>query len=82
MIHDHGYQIHRQPGRWEFRRPDGTPIPTPTPLSGNTESLIEMNTEDQIRITENTLTPHWGGERLDLDIVLAALLPTRIPTAA
>ncbi|MGH3587024.1 MAG: DUF222 domain-containing protein [Pseudonocardia sp.] len=81
-IHDHGYQIYRVSDRWEFRRPDGTPIPAPTPLSGNTESLIEMNTHDQIRITENTLTPHWGGERLDLDIVLAALLPTRIPTAA
>jgi hypothetical protein len=26
-IHDHGYRIRRLAGRWEFLRPDGTPVP-------------------------------------------------------
>jgi hypothetical protein len=82
VIHDHGYRIHRLPGRWEFLRPDGTPIPRPTVLSGNTESLVEMNTRARLRIDRNTLTPDWYGERLDPDTILDALLPRRVRTAA
>jgi hypothetical protein len=83
LIHDHGYRIQRPSGRWEFQRPDGTPIPTTgPPLTGNTESLIEMHTRDRLRINRDTLTPSWSGERLDPDPILAALLPRRIPTAA
>ena len=82
LIHDHGYRIHRQPGQWEFLRPDGTPIPTPVALHGNTESLIEMNTRARLRITHTTLTPDWHGERLDPEPILDALLPHRIKTAA
>ena len=82
VIHDHGYRIQRLPGRWEFLRPDGTTIPTPTPLTGNTETLIEMHTRARLRITRTTLTPHWYGERLDPEPILDALLPRRITTAA
>jgi hypothetical protein len=82
-IHDHGYRIHRLPGRWEFLRPDGSPIPTTAqPLTGNTESLIEMHTRARLRIDHNTLTPDWYGDRLDPDPILDALLPRRITTAA
>jgi hypothetical protein len=81
-IHDHGYRIHRMPSRWEFLRPDGTPIPAPVALSGNTESLIEMNTRARLRIDRSTLTPDWYGERLDPEPILDALLPRRIRTAA
>jgi hypothetical protein len=46
VIHDHGYRIHRLTGRWQFLRPDATPIPTTgPPLTGNTESLIEITPE-------------------------------------
>jgi hypothetical protein len=83
LIHDHGYRIRRPAGRWEFRRPDGTPIPTtPTPLTGNTESLIEMHTRARLQIDHTTLTPDWYGDRLDPDPILDALLPRRIRTAA
>ncbi|TQM09965.1 HNH endonuclease [Pseudonocardia kunmingensis] len=81
-IHDHGYRIHRRPGRWEFLRPDGTPIPEPMVLSGRAESLIEMHTWDQLRIDRKTLSPQWFGERLDVDPILGALLPRRTRTAA
>ncbi|TWF78022.1 HNH endonuclease [Pseudonocardia hierapolitana] len=83
LIHDHGYRIRRLPGRWEFRRPDGTPIPAiPTPLTGNTESLFEMHTRAWLQIDHTTLTPDWYGDRLDPDPILDALLPRRIRTAA
>ncbi|QYN32068.1 HNH endonuclease [Pseudonocardia sp. DSM 110487] len=83
LVHDHGYGIRRLPGRWEFLRPDGTSIPNvAVPLSGNTESLIEMHTRARLRIDHTTLTPDWGGERLDPDPILDVLLPRRIQTAA
>jgi hypothetical protein len=83
VIHDHGYRIRRLAGRWEFRRPDGTPIPTvAAPLTGNAEGLIEMNTRARLRISRDTLTPNWDGERLDPEPILDALLPRRIKTAA
>ncbi|MHA6622573.1 HNH endonuclease signature motif containing protein [Pseudonocardia sp. DLS-67] len=83
VIHDHGYRIDRLPGRWEFLRPDGSPIPTTAAaLTGNAESLIEMHTWARLRIDRNTLTPNWDGDRLDLDPILDVLLPKRIRTAA
>jgi uncharacterized protein DUF222/HNH endonuclease len=83
LVHDHGYRIRRLPGRWEFRRPDGTPIPAvAVPLTGNVEGLIEMHTRAGLRIDRTTLTPDWDGERLDPDPILDALLPRRITTAA
>jgi hypothetical protein len=83
LIHDHGYRIRRLSGRWEFRRPDGSPLPTAAvPLTGNTESLIEMNTRARLRIDRTTLTPDWYGDRLDPEPILDALLPKRVRTAA
>ncbi len=80
--HDHGYRIRWRSGRWEFRRPDGTAIPTTAALSGNTESLIEINTRARLRIDRSTLTPDWDGDRLDPEPILDALLPRWIKTAA
>ncbi|MHA6622310.1 HNH endonuclease signature motif containing protein [Pseudonocardia sp. DLS-67] len=83
LIHDHDYRIHRLPGRWEFLRPDNTPIPTTAaPLTGNTGILIEMHTLARLRIDRTTLTPAWDGDRLDLEPILDALLPKKIRTAA
>jgi hypothetical protein len=82
LIHDHGYRIRWLSGRCEFRRPDDTPIPAPTVLSGNAESLIEMHTRARLRIDRTTLTPDWYGDRLDPEPILDALLPRRIRTAA
>ncbi|MHA6622523.1 HNH endonuclease signature motif containing protein, partial [Pseudonocardia sp. DLS-67] len=83
LIHDAGYRIRRLPGRWEFLRPDGTPIPiTTAPLTGNTESLIEMHTRARQRIGHTTLTPNWDGDRLDPEPILDVLLPKRTSAAA
>ena len=61
------------------RHPDPT---VATPLTGNSECLIEMHTRAQLRITRTTLTPDWYGERLDPQPILDALLPRRTRTAA
>jgi hypothetical protein len=83
LVHDHGYRIRRLDGRWEFLRPDGTPVPAAAvPLTGNAESLVEMHTRARLRIDRTTLTPDWYGERLDQELILNALLPRRITTAA
>jgi hypothetical protein len=83
QIHDHDYLIRWLAGRWEFHRPDGSSIPTVgAPLTGNTESLIEMHTRARLRIDHTTLTPDWDGERLDPDPILDALLTRRVKTAA
>jgi hypothetical protein len=83
LIHDHGYRIRRRPGRWEFLRPDGTPIPAVAAvLTGNAENLIEMHTRARLRIDRTTLTPDWDGDCLDPEPILDALLPRRVETAA
>lgn len=81
LIHDHGYQIRRTQDRWDFLRGDGQPVRIPPmPLTGRAESLIETSTRAGLRITRDSLTPDWGGERLDLDFVLDRLLqrPARV----
>lgn len=76
LIHDNGFEISRSEGTWQFRRPDGSEVPVaPTPLSGRTERLIESHTRAQLEITRDSLTPDWGGERLDLGIALDRMLP-------
>jgi hypothetical protein len=81
--HDHSYLVRWLAGRWEFRRPDDTPIPTTgASLTGSTESLIEMHTRARLRIDRTTLTPDWDGDRLDPEPILDALLPRRVRAAA
>ncbi len=77
LVHDRGYRIRRAPGGvWQSLRPDGTPVPAAgEPLAGNVESLIEMHTRAELRITPGDLTPSWGGERLDPTTILRRLLP-------
>ena len=83
VVHDFGYRIRWQDARWEFRRPDGTPLPTVAePLSGNAQSLADIHTRARLRINRLTLTPDWDGDRLDVEPILDVLLPRRIRTAA
>jgi len=84
VVHDHGYRIQRVNGRWEFRRPDGTPVPeVAEPLSRKAESLVEMHTRAGLHINHTTIKTKWQGDSLDIDYVLGLLLlPKRIPAAA
>jgi len=84
VVHNHDYRIHRVNGRWEFRRPDGTPVPEAAePFTGKAESLVEMNTRAGLHINHTTIRTKWDGDSLDIDYILGLLLlPKRIPAAA
>jgi hypothetical protein len=55
---------------------------TGAPLTGNPENLIDIATRRGLRITHDSLTPNWFGERLDPEPILDALLPRRAMAAA
>jgi hypothetical protein len=83
LVHDHGYGIRRTSGRWEFHRPDGTSVPAAgDPLTGDVERLLETHAHDGPHITRDSLTPSWGGERLDPAAILDVLLPPARAAAA
>jgi Domain of unknown function (DUF222)/HNH endonuclease len=83
LIHDRRYRIRRDRNGWLFLRPDGSPVPPAMPpLGGRVESLIEINTRAELAITRNSLTPSWGGERLQLEPILDSLLPRPTGLAA
>jgi Domain of unknown function (DUF222) len=72
LVHEQGYQqVAEQDGRFTATCPDGTPIPRAgAPTHGDPEALRVPGIDDR------TITPRWGGERLDRDHLLAWLLPT------
>lgn len=79
LIHDHGYRMDAAPDGFVFARPDGTPIPPAGPPGhGAVDDLVAR----QGGIDDRTITPRWGGERLDRDHVLTWLLPARRREAA
>jgi Domain of unknown function (DUF222)/HNH endonuclease len=71
LVHDHGYQLRRNAqGGFAATQPDATPIPAAgAPTRGRPDSVRHPGIDDR------TITPRWSGERLDLDYVLAWLLP-------
>ncbi|HEY6423567.1 MAG TPA: DUF222 domain-containing protein [Pseudonocardiaceae bacterium] len=75
LIHDHDYRIRWVDGDLEFRRPDGQLIPAVAPpTTGLLEHLVEMHAAEQLEITDDSLTPTWGGERFDPHPILLRLL--------
>ena len=75
LIHDHGYRLRRDRHRgFTAARPDGVSIPAVgAPTRGHPAALRHPGIDDR------TITPRWGGERLDLGYVLAWLLPELPP---
>ncbi|ANY07123.1 HNH endonuclease signature motif containing protein [Pseudonocardia sp. HH130630-07] len=83
LVHDHGYRVRYDQGRWVFRRPDGTLVPgAGDQLDGNTDELVDMHVRARIAIDRDSLTPAWYGDRLDPEPILDALLPPVPPAAA
>lgn len=80
LIHDSGYRLVPDgQGEFTFAAPGGVPVPvTGAPTVGDTTILTG---HDQ-PIDDWTLTPDWGGEPLDIDLALAALLPDLMTSAA
>jgi hypothetical protein len=74
LIHDHGYRVRGTATAPTHHRPDGRPIdPVGAPTSGSVDALIAGHVGEVI--DDDTITPTWAGERLDLSGVLADLLP-------
>jgi hypothetical protein len=76
LVHEGGFGIHRlQGGGYAFTNPQGNRIPAfpGTRLSGNAFELMAENRENGIVITPRTAVPNWGGEGMDVDIVVHAL---------
>ncbi|MDN5934102.1 MAG: hypothetical protein L0I24_24025, partial [Pseudonocardia sp.] len=77
LIHDHGYQVTAAgQGSFTFARPDATPVPAAgAPVTGSADDLVAAHTARQIAIDGWTITPRWGGERLDPNPILRWLIP-------
>jgi hypothetical protein len=81
LIHDHGYRTGGRGTDVRFHRPDGRLIDRAgTLLGGSLDQLLIRNADTPI--TDETITPTWLGEPLDLDAALVTLLPEWHPTAA
>lgn len=72
LVHEQGYRlVADQRGGFTAACPDNTPIPRAgAPTNGDPGALRVAAIDDR------TITPRWGGERLDRDHLLAWLLPT------
>lgn len=85
LLHEHGYTIDVvAPGRYRFRRPDGTPVPDAPPTRGDPRlDRLRAPLHQPPPVTPSTTTPTWGGDRLDLPYVVSLMFPPeRAETAA
>ncbi|NMH97949.1 HNH endonuclease signature motif containing protein [Pseudonocardia acidicola] len=74
LVHDHGYRITAAEGGFRFARPDGVPVPDAgAPPHGAVADLVARHARRGI--DARTITPDWGGERLDPNPILAWLIP-------
>jgi hypothetical protein len=79
-VHEEGYTIAPGPdGAFQFRRPDGRPlpdVPPPVPVPAQpVESLQAEHAAHGLAINARTSCPQWLGERLDLGWALDVLHP-------
>ena len=68
LIHKYGYRIKVRSGGVDFYSPNGTLIENSPPLP---EPEGQLAGRHDAEITPTTITPHWYGERLDLDYAIA-----------
>jgi hypothetical protein len=76
LVHEGGYGVERLPrGKLRFLDPRGAPVPdAPRPPTGSLDALLARNRE----IGVNTYRSGHG-DRMDLDLTVAALLAARPP---
>lgn len=76
LVHEGGFGLKILPdGGFEVTNPEGKRIPEApeTRFSGNAFELMSQNSENNISITPRTSIPDWGGEGMDLDVVVQGL---------
>ncbi len=77
-VHDVGYTIaSRGRGDFVFFRPDGRPLPPPGPSRPSSHDVarpgLTQGWDTAEPITADTISPTWGGERLDLRMLVDGL---------
>ena len=76
LVHEGGFGIQcLQGGEFAFNNPAGNRIPDTHEIrfSGNVFELMAQNSENSIVITPRTAIPDWGGEGMDVDVVVHGL---------
>jgi hypothetical protein len=79
-VHEDGFQVERRPdGELEFRRPDGRVLPGAPALPGVRDSEQVLRAQNAgVALDAHTLTPAWGGERLNVAWAIDCLHPRAI----
>jgi hypothetical protein len=76
LVHEGGYSIAGHPaGELVFRRPDGRPLrERADSRAGSTQTLTDLNRRHGVQPDPTTITPHWHGDKLDIDWAITVLL--------
>lgn len=78
LVHKRGFRITGTAAEPRFFQPGGIPIPEAGPPTEGTATALTSINAAQV-IDDNSLTPTWGGERLDPTPLLLRLLPEPAP---
>jgi hypothetical protein len=83
-VHEEGYTIAPGPdGAFQFRRPDGRPlpdVPPPVPVPADPGGMLkDTHVAQGLTLHARTACPQWLGERLDLGWALDVLHPLANP---
>jgi hypothetical protein len=72
-VHEIGYSItNLGRGRFVFLRPDGRAVPDPAEQARNT-GADAADTQDRPYVDPRSIVPTWGGERLDLGLLISGM---------
>ncbi|HET6565843.1 MAG TPA: HNH endonuclease signature motif containing protein, partial [Xanthomonadales bacterium] len=77
LLHEGGFRLIKSAGnRFQFINPQGVVIPDVPKkrFCGNVLELEAGNKQTGLQIDHKTAIPNWGGEGMDLDIVVHGLL--------
>ena len=68
-VHEVGYMVDALgEGRFAFRRPDGRLLP-----AAHADPVDRSESLTNAAVEPDALVPTWGGERLDLDLLIGGL---------
>jgi hypothetical protein len=77
LVHEGGFGLHAQPsGDFTFTLPNGETLPATADgrSRGNVDHICEANRRNGLAITPQTSVPLWGGERMDSQLAILALI--------
>lgn len=81
LIHDHRYRLRRVDGVLRVWRADGEEVMAQRPLDAVPPVVSVLDLRVERHVDREAIVPAWAGERMDLDAILAAIVP-ETPAAA